>query len=299
MIRFSDPLENPAPPADWGSKSLSPVSGASASANVKKSLGLSTSRSPSVLTTGQKSNLKVSSVNSSSYSRPEKVRSKSEDVAFVAALNLGTELASVISQAPTSRQGLMKQNSDEPIMCVTNTHSEKDEHVKSHFLLAPQKLLISRSAKRKKSEEKSGHVTGCGKENALPAQADIPSAAARDNAADKPLDLSDRFACFCFQEKSHVSSELSKARLRQATLHDVFQPLGKETSSTNSMEANYPANKDLEEDPCVQEAILKSLSKTSPETEPQVPIKKEILAFRNVEPHDAVKSELSGFMTVS
>ncbi|XP_077208725.1 DNA endonuclease RBBP8 [Paroedura picta] len=296
---FSDPLENTPPPTDWDSKPLSPVLGASASACVKKSLGLSTSLSPSVLAMGQKSNLKVSSISSSSYSRPEKVRSKSEDVAFVAPLNLGTELASVISQAPTSQQGAETQNSDEPITCVTNTHSDKDENAKSDFLLAPQKLLISRSTKRKKSEEKSGHLIGCGKENALPAQIDTPAAATRDNAADKPLDLSDRFACFQPQEKSHASSELSKARLRQATLHDVFQPLGKEASSFKGISVNYTANRDLEEDPCVQEVILKSLHKAPPESKPQGPIKKDILAFCNVQPNEALDSELSEDITVA
>ncbi|KAL8182245.1 UNVERIFIED_CONTAM: hypothetical protein K2H54_049815 [Gekko kuhli] len=296
---FSDPLDTTPRPTDRDSKSLSPVLGASASTNVKKSLGLSTSLSPSVLATGQKSNLKVSSVSSSSYCSPEKVRSKSEDVAFLAPLNLGTELASVISQAPTSWQGVVKQNSDEPITCVTNTHSDKDENVKSDFLLAPQKPLVCRSTKRKKSEEKSGHVTGCGKENALPGQIDIPSAATRDNAADKPLDLSDRFACFRSQEKSHASSELSKVRLRQTTLHDVFQPLEEETSSLKSISVNYIANKDLEEDPCVQEAILKSLSKAPPGIKPQVPIKNETLAFCIVKPNDGLESELSEDMTVS
>ncbi|XP_015272628.1 PREDICTED: LOW QUALITY PROTEIN: DNA endonuclease RBBP8 [Gekko japonicus] len=295
---FLDPLDTTPPPADRDSKSLSPVMGASASANVKTSMGLSTSLSPSVLATGQKSHLKVSSVNSSSYCSPEKVRSKSEDVAFFAPPNLGTELASVISQAPTSWQGVMKENSDEPIMCVTNTRSDKDENVKSDFLLAPQKPLVSRSTKRKKSEEKSGHVTGFGKENALPAQIDIPSAATRDNAADKPLDLSDRFGCFWSQEKSHASSELSKARLRQAILHDVFQPLEEETSSLKSISVNYVANKDLEEDPCVQEALLKPLSKAPIEIKPQVPIKNEALAFCIVQPNDALESELSEDMTV-
>ncbi|XP_060099885.1 DNA endonuclease RBBP8 [Heteronotia binoei] len=296
---YSDALENTPPSTDWDSKSLSPILGASASANMKKSLGVNTSLSPSVLAVGQKSNLKVSCIDSSSYLSSEKVRSKSEDVAFVAPLNLGTELASVISQAPTSRQGVVKQNSDEPITCVTNTHSDKDEYVKRDFLLAPQKLLVSRSTKRKKSEEKNGHIIGCGKENALPAQIDIPSAATRDNATDKPLDLSDRFACFRSQEKSHASSELSKARLRQATLHDVFQPLGKETSSFKSISVNDTANKDLEEDPCVQEAILKSLSKAPPEIKPQVSIKRENLAFCNVQQNDALESELSEDMTVA
>uniref|UniRef100_A0ACB8FCZ8 Uncharacterized protein n=1 Tax=Sphaerodactylus townsendi TaxID=933632 RepID=A0ACB8FCZ8_9SAUR len=262
---FSDPSKNTPPPTDWDSKSLSPLLGASSSTNMKKSLGLNSSLSPSVLATGQKSNLKVNSINNSCYSRSEKVRSKSEEIAFVAPLNLGIEVASVISQVPTSRQVVLKPSSDEPITCVTNTHSDKDGNIKNDFLPTLQKPLVSRSTKRKKSEEKSGHVIGCGKENALPTQIDIPSAATKDNAADRPLDLSDNFACFQSQEKNHTSSELSKSRLRQATLHDVVQPQGKDTLSFKSINGNYIANKDLEEDSSVQEAILKSLSKAPPE----------------------------------
>ncbi|XP_054841564.1 DNA endonuclease RBBP8 isoform X2 [Eublepharis macularius] len=294
---FSDPSENTPQPTDWDSEALSPV--LEHSSNVKKSLGLSASLSPSVLATGLKSNMKVSSINSSSHSRSEKMRSKSEDVAFVAPLNLGTEVASVISQAPANQQVVQKQNTDEPITCVTNTHSDKDETVKSDFLLAPQKLLISKSTKRKKSEEKSGHVICCGKENALPTQIDILSAATRDNTTDRPLDLSDRFASFHTQEKSHATSELSKTKLKQATLHDVFQPSGKYTSSIKSISDNNLANKDLEEDPYIQEAILKSLSKAPPEVKPQVQIKKEILAFGNVLPNNTLEPDLSEDMIVA
>ncbi|XP_066479671.1 DNA endonuclease RBBP8 isoform X2 [Tiliqua scincoides] len=286
-LEFSDPSEN-SPSVDWDSKVPSPVFGAPA--NMKNSLGLSTSLSPSVLATGQKSNLKINPINNSSHSRSEKARSKSEDVAFVASLNLETELTSVISQAPTSRQ--VKKNADEPITCVTNTHSNKDEMVKSDSLLVSQKLLGNKCSKRKKPEEKSGHMINCEKENALPCQAGIPSAVNRDSAPDKPLDLSDRFTSFRSQEKSHGSAETSKTKMRQAALHDGFQLLVKDTSS-KSISDNYLMSKDSQEEVCVQKTIVKSLGRASPERKLQNQIKEEMTAFCNPPlPNDALVADI-------
>ncbi|XP_034981442.1 DNA endonuclease RBBP8 isoform X1 [Zootoca vivipara] len=276
-VEFSDPPEDASPLIDWDSKVPSPVFGASA--NVKKSsLGLSTSLSLSVSATGRKSNLKNNSINNSSYSRSEKVKSVSEDVAFVVPLNPGTEITSVISQAPTGKQVVLKQNADEPITCVTNTHLDKDETGKSDFLLPSQKQLGSRCPKRKKPDERSGHVISSEKENAFPSHADNPSIN-RDNITDKPLDLSDRFSGFRCQEKS---AESSKTRLRQATLCDVFQPPVKDYSSKTIV--GYLMSQDSPEDPCVQEASL--------EREPQVQIKEEITAFCNPA-NDVLESDLS------
>ncbi|XP_061452889.1 DNA endonuclease RBBP8 isoform X2 [Rhineura floridana] len=294
-LGFSDQPENTSPPTDWDSKVPSPVFGTSA--NVKNNLGLSKSLSPSVLATGQKSNLKINPVNSP-HSRVEKMKSKSEDVAFVAPLNLRTEITSVISQASTGKQVVLKQSANEPITCVTNTHLDKDEIVKSDFLLASQKLLGSRNPKRKKSDERGGHVTNCEKENAFPSHVDVPLIN-RDNTTDKPLDLSDHFSGFCCQEKSYVSAETSKTRLRQATLHDAFQ-LPVKDSSSNIISGNYLMSKDSQEDPCVQEAILKCLSKASPENEPQLQINEEITTFCNPPmPNDALESDLSEDMKVA
>ncbi|XP_053104410.1 DNA endonuclease RBBP8 isoform X2 [Hemicordylus capensis] len=274
-LGLSDPSENTPPSIDLDSKVPSPVFGASA--NVKTALGLNTSLSPSVLATGRKSNLKINPINNSSRIGSEKVRSKSEDVAFVVPLNLGTEITSVISQAPASRQVALKQNADELITCVTNTLSDKEEIIKSDFLLASHKPLGNRCPKRKKFEERSGHVISCEKENALPSEADIPNAINRDNSTDKPLDLSDRFSDFHSQEKSHMNAETSKTRLKQATLHDVFQPLMKDSKTISS---GYLMSNDSQEEPCVQEAILKSLSKASPERKTSVQIK-EVADFCN------------------
>ncbi|XP_033010918.1 DNA endonuclease RBBP8 isoform X1 [Lacerta agilis] len=279
-LEFSDPIEDASPVTDWDSKVPSPVFGASA--NVKKSsLGLNTSLSSSVLATGRKSNLKNNSINNSSYSRSGKVKSVSEDVAFVVPLKPGTEITSVISQSPTGKQVVLKQNADEPITCVTNTHLDKDETGKSDFLLPSQKQLGSRCPKRKKPDERSGHVISSEKENTFPSHADNPPIN-RDNITDKPLDLSDRFSGFRCQEKSHVSAETSKTRLRQATLCDVFQPPVKDYSSKTIV--GYLMSQDSPEDPCVQEASL--------EREPQVQIKEEITAFCNP-PNDVLESDLS------
>ncbi|XP_060631147.2 DNA endonuclease RBBP8 isoform X1 [Anolis sagrei] len=292
-LGFSDLQEDASQSVDWDSKAASPVFGASAS--VKNTLGMNTSLSPSVLAAGRKSNLKVNPVNNSSLFRPQKVRSKSEDVAFLAPLNPGTETASVIiSQSPTSQQVVLKQNADEPITCVTNTLLDKDERAKSDYLPASQKLLGSRCPKRKKGGEKSKHVFSCEKENAFPSHADIPPAVNRDNTSDKPLDLSNRFSGFRCQEKTHISAETSKVKLKQTTLHDVFQPQAKDSSS-KIINGYCLMNEDSQEDPCIQEAILKSLRKASPEREDEVHVKEETIAFRKPSlPIDDLPSDISG-----
>lgn len=258
---------------DWDSKIPSPVFGAPA--QMKNSLGLNTSLSPSVLATDQKSNLKINPINNTSHSRSEKARSKSDDVTFVASLNHETEITSVISQAPTRRH--MKKNTDEPITCVTNTHSDKDDMVKSDSLLVAQKLLGNRCSKRKRPEEKSGHMIICEKENALPSQADILPAVNRDNATDKPLDLSDRFTSFYSQEKDHGSGEITKTKIRQS---DGFQVLLKDSSSKNI--SDHLTSKDSQDELCAQKTIVKYLGKASPERKLQIQIKEEMTAYCNL-----------------
>ncbi|XP_063155250.1 DNA endonuclease RBBP8 isoform X2 [Candoia aspera] len=281
-LEFSDPSEDPSPPTTWDSKIPSPVFGASA--NVKSSLGLSINLSPSVLAAERKSNLKNSPINNSSLLRTEKVRSKSEDVPFV---SLGTEITTIINQAPTGRQMALKQNTEEPIICMTNIHLDRDDIIKGGFL-ASQKLLGNRCSKRKKNDEKNSHVIHCEKENAFPSHADI-SPIARDNTTDKPLDLSDRFSGFHCEK---ISTESSKIKLRQATLHDVFQPLVKESSSKIT-DSNL-INKDSQENPRIQEAVLKSLSKVSPTKEHEVKIKEEIANFSNPPlPNDGDMKEIA------
>uniref|UniRef100_A0A670Y7H4 DNA endonuclease RBBP8 n=1 Tax=Pseudonaja textilis TaxID=8673 RepID=A0A670Y7H4_PSETE len=262
---FSDPSDDPSTPTTWDSNIPSPVFGAST--NIKSSLVFF----PSVLAAEKKSNLKNSSINNSSLSRSEKVRSKSENIPF---MSLGTEIETVLNQAPIDRQVALKQNSEEPITCVNNTHLDKSDIIKGGFHLASQKLLGNRCSKRKKNDDKSNHVIRCEKENAFPSYADV-FPIARDNTIDKPLDLSDRFSDFPCEK---IIAESSKIKMRQATLHGVFQPLVKDSPSkiTNS---NSVMNKDSQDDPCVQEAILKSPTKMSPVKEHD--IKEEIAIFSN------------------
>nr|XP_016848451.1 PREDICTED: DNA endonuclease RBBP8 [Anolis carolinensis] len=297
-LGFSDPHEDASLSIDWDSKAASPVFGASA--NMKSNLGMNTSLSPSVLAAGRKSNLKTNPVNNSALFRSEKARSESEDVAFLAPFNPEIEIASVIiSQPPTSQQVVLKQNADEHITCVTNTLLDKDERAKSDYLPASQKLLGSRCPKRKKGGERSKHVISCEKENAFPSHTDIPPVVNRDNTSDKPLDLSNHFSGFRCQEKSHISAETSKAKLKQTTLHDVFQPQAK-VSSSKTINGHCLMNEDSQEDPCIQEAILKSLRKASPEREDEVHVKEETIAFRKPAlPDDDLPSDISGVKKVS
>uniref|UniRef100_G1KH10 DNA endonuclease RBBP8 n=1 Tax=Anolis carolinensis TaxID=28377 RepID=G1KH10_ANOCA len=292
------PNEDASLSIDWDSKAASPVFGASA--NMKSNLGMNTSLSPSVLAAGRKSNLKTNPVNNSALFRSEKARSESEDVAFLAPFNPEIEIASVIiSQPPTSQQVVLKQNADEHITCVTNTLLDKDERAKSDYLPASQKLLGSRCPKRKKGGERSKHVISCEKENAFPSHTDIPPVVNRDNTSDKPLDLSNHFSGFRCQEKSHISAETSKAKLKQTTLHDVFQPQAK-VSSSKTINGHCLMNEDSQEDPCIQEAILKSLRKASPEREDEVHVKEETIAFRKPAlPDDDLPSDISGVKKVS
>ncbi|XP_072854945.2 DNA endonuclease RBBP8 isoform X2 [Pogona vitticeps] len=100
-------------------------------------------------------------------------------------------------------------------------------------------------------------------------------------------------------QKSHVSAESSKARLRQMTLHDVVQPHVKE-SSCKIINGNCLMSKDSQEDHHVQEAVLKSFSKSSPKEELALPIKEEIAAFCNPPlPKDALESGTSNAVKVT
>ncbi|XP_062836524.1 DNA endonuclease RBBP8 isoform X2 [Anolis carolinensis] len=100
-------------------------------------------------------------------------------------------------------------------------------------------------------------------------------------------------------QKSHISAETSKAKLKQTTLHDVFQPQAK-VSSSKTINGHCLMNEDSQEDPCIQEAILKSLRKASPEREDEVHVKEETIAFRKPAlPDDDLPSDISGVKKVS
>ncbi|XP_029769738.1 DNA endonuclease RBBP8 [Terrapene carolina triunguis] len=293
-LGLSDSSQNTLPDVDWDSQVASPVFGASN--NMKNSL--TSSLSPSVLETGLKSNAKKDSFNSTFSSRSHKIRSKSEDVALVAPLNLGIEVNSVISQASASRQMVVKRDANESITCVVNTCSGK-EMIKNDFLLAPHKQVADRCAKRKKTEDE--RVTSCektsfNKENSFPFQADIQPVNG-DHIIDKPLDLSDRLSAIRCQEKSSRSDEICKNRLRQVTLHDVFsqlvKPVPKGSSSIqNTNNGNYLSGKESQEHPYVQEMILQSRGKTCPDKKPLMQIKEEISVFKIPSLPNTVETEL-------
>ncbi|XP_005498428.2 DNA endonuclease RBBP8 [Columba livia] len=278
-LGLSDPSQNTPPHVDWDSQVASPVFGASSSMKNNSS----TSHTPCILDSGLKPNLKTNLFNNPSSSRPHKSRSKSEDVAFVAPLNLGTEINSVISQASINRQMVVKKN-NEAVTCVGNTCAAKNEAIKSDFLLVHQRQLESRCAKRKKAEDE--HAVRCektsfNKENSVPFQSDVPHMNG-EHTVDKPLDLSDRFSGVRCQEKKQANEETCKNKLKQVTLHDIFSQLGKPVpeGSSSVQNANNESclfGRDLQEESYVQEAML---GKPFPDKKMQIQMKEEVPPFK-------------------
>ncbi|XP_066848952.1 DNA endonuclease RBBP8 isoform X1 [Anser cygnoides] len=279
-LGFLDASQNTPPHVDWDSQVASPVFGASS--NMKNNS--STCHTPCILDSGLKPNVKTNLFNNPSSSRSHKSRSKSEDVAFVAPLNLGTEISSVISQASINRQMVVKKNTNEAVTCVGNTCAAKNEVIKSDFLLVHQKQQEGRCAKRKKVEDEhafSCEKTSFNKENSVPFQSDIQHVNG-EHTVDKPLDLSDRFSAVRCQEKKQGSEETCRNRLKQVTLHDVFSQLRKPLpegppSIQNANNESSSFGRDLQEEPYVQEAML---GKTFPDKKNQIQMKEEIPPFK-------------------
>ncbi|XP_039918286.1 DNA endonuclease RBBP8 [Hirundo rustica] len=279
-LGISDPSHITPPQDDWDSRVASPVFGASSSMKSNSS----TVHAPCILDSGLKPHLKTNLFNNPSNSRSHKSRSKSEDVAFVAPLNLGTEVNSVISQASAHRQMVMKKNSDEAITCVGNTCTAKNEVIKSDVLPVYQKQLEGRCAKRKKAED--DHAVSCektsfSKENSVPFRSDVQQVNG-EHTGDKPLDLSDRFSGVRGQEKKQGSEETYKNRLKQVTLHDIFSHVGKTVPEGSSAIQNANSEsclfgRDLQEESFVQEAVL---GKTFPDRKNQIPVKEEVPPFK-------------------
>ncbi|NXX13669.1 CTIP endonuclease, partial [Podargus strigoides] len=278
-LGLSDPSQNTPPHVDWDSQVASPVFGASSTMKSNSS----TSHASCALDSGLKPNLKINLFNNPSSSRSHKSRSKSEDVAFVAPLNLGTEINSVISQASINRQMVVKKNAHEAVTCVGNTCTAKNEVIRSDFLLIHQKQLEGRCAKRKKAEDE--HAISCekasfNKENSMPFQ----SAAQHlngEHTADKPLDLSDRFSGVRCQEKKQGSEETCKNRLKQVTLRDIFSQLGKpipegSSSIQNANNESCLFGRDIQEESYVQEAML---GKTFPDKKKQIQMEEVVPPF--------------------
>ncbi|XP_051630998.1 DNA endonuclease RBBP8 isoform X3 [Manacus candei] len=298
-LGISDPSQNTPPHVDWDSQVASPVFGASSSMKNNSSIG----HAPCILDSGLKANLKTNLFNNPSSSRSHKSKSKSEDVAFVAPLNLGTEINSVISQASISRQMVVKKNPSEAVTCVGNTCTAKNEVIKSDFLLVHQKQLEGRCAKRKKTED--DHAVSCektsfNKENSVPFRSDVQHING-EHTVDKPLDLSDRFSGVRCQEKKQGSEETCKNRLKQVTLNDIFSHLGKPVpeglSSIQNANESCLFGRDLQEESYVQEAML---GKTFPDKKKQIQMKEEVPPFKFAPlPSSAETEELFGDVQVA
>ncbi|NXJ12925.1 CTIP endonuclease, partial [Odontophorus gujanensis] len=275
-VGLSGPSQNTPPRVDWDSQVVSPVFGASSNTRNNSS----TSHASCILDTDSKPNVKINLFSNPSSSRSHKNRSKSEDVAFVAPLNLGTEISSVISQVSINRQMVVKKSSNEVVTCVGNTCAAKNEVIKSDFLLIHQKQPEGRCAKRKKAEDE--HAISCenasfNKENSVPFRSGIQHVNG-EHTGDKPLDLSDRFSGVRCHEKKHGSEETCKNKLKQVTLYDVFLQLGKpihegSSSVQNASNERSLFGRDVQEEPYVQEAVL---AKTIADTKKQIQMKEEV-----------------------
>ncbi|XP_042725587.1 DNA endonuclease RBBP8 [Lagopus leucura] len=275
-LGLSGPSQNTPPRVDWDSQVVSPVFGASSNTRNTSS----TSHASCILDSDSKPNVKINLFNNPSGSRSHKIRSKSEDVAFVAPLNLGTEINSVISQVSSNRQMVLKKNSNEVVTSVGNTCAAKNEVIKSDFLLIHQKQPEGRGAKRKIAEDE--HVISCenasfNKENSAPFRSDIQHVNG-EHTGDKPLDLSDRVCGVRCQEKKQGSEETCKNKLKQVTLYDVFLQLGKPIHEGSSSVQNANNERSLfggemQGEPYVQEAVL---AKTFADTKKQIQMKEEV-----------------------
>ncbi|XP_032943542.1 DNA endonuclease RBBP8 isoform X3 [Rhinolophus ferrumequinum] len=294
-LRFSDPNSKTPPQEELTPRVSSPVFGATS--NVKNSFGLNTSLSPSILETGKKTHLKTVPFSSTSNSRSEKTRSKSEDSGLFTHHNLGSEVNKIISQSSSNKQMLINKNISESVSeqgsidHIKDAITDKDKHVVS------LKSLGCKTSKRKKIEEESEDEVSCpqasfDKENAFPFPLDSHSSMNGDYVMDKPLDLSDRFSAIQRQEKSQ-GSETSKIRFRQVTLYEALKPIPKGSSSSRKVlsESCVPT-KDSPEEPCLQECVLQPLSKSSPDNKAPLQIKEENPIFKiPLRPRESLETE--------
>ncbi|XP_012601625.1 DNA endonuclease RBBP8 [Microcebus murinus] len=280
-VRFTDSTSK-SPPQELTTRVSSPVFGATP--NVKISLGLNTSLSPSLLEIGRKKHLKTASFSNTSISRSEKARSKSEDSALFTHHSLESDVNKIISQSSSNKQILINKNTSELLGEQGGTDHIKDAVACKH--LESLKSLGGRTTKRKKTEEESEHEVSCpqasfDKENAFPFPTDDQFSMNGDFMMDKPLDLSDRFSAIQRQEKSQ-GSETSKNRFRQVTLYETLKPIPKgSTSGRKALGGTFMLSKDSPEEPHLQECIiLQPLNKFSPDNKPPLQIKEENPVFK-------------------
>uniref|UniRef100_A0A667J433 DNA endonuclease RBBP8 n=1 Tax=Lynx canadensis TaxID=61383 RepID=A0A667J433_LYNCA len=277
-LRFSD-SNSKTPQEELTTRVSSPVFGATS--NVKRSLGLNTSLSPSLLETGKKNLLKIAPFNNTSNSRLGKTTSKSEDSALFTQHNLGSEVNKIISLSSSNKQ--MLKNINEPKSEQDSFDHIKDAVTDKHAV--PLKSLGGRTSKRKKIEEESEDEgsypqASFDKENAFPFLLDSHSSVNGDYVMDKPLDLSDRFSAIQRQEKSQ-GSETSKVRFRQVTLYEALKPIPKGSSSSRkTLSGSCILTRDSPEEPCLQACVLQSLGKSSPDNKTPLQIKEENPIFK-------------------
>uniref|UniRef100_G1NCD6 DNA endonuclease RBBP8 n=1 Tax=Meleagris gallopavo TaxID=9103 RepID=G1NCD6_MELGA len=232
-LGLSGPSQNTPPRVDWDSQVVSPVFGASSNTRNNSS----TSHASCILDSDSKPNVKINLFNNPSGSRSHKNRSKSEDVAFVAPLNLGTEINSVINQVSSNRQMVLKKNSNEVVTSVGNTCAAKNEVIKSDFLLVHQKQPEGRGAKRKIAEDE--HIISCenasfNKENSAPFRSDI----------------------------QHINGEHTGKPIHEGS-----------SSVQNANNERSLFGRDMQGEPYVQEAVL---AKTFADTKKQIHMKEEV-----------------------
>ncbi|XP_014635783.1 PREDICTED: DNA endonuclease RBBP8 isoform X3 [Ceratotherium simum simum] len=294
-LRFPDSSSKTLPPEELPTRVSSPVFGATS--NVKSSLGLNTSLSPCLLETGKKNHLKTAPFSNTSNSRSEKTRSKSEDSALFTHHNLGSEVNKIISQSSSNKQMLINKNISESIReqdsidHIKDAITDKDKHV------MPLKSVGGRTSKRKKIEEESEDEVSCpqasfDKENAFPFTLASHSSMNGDYVMDKPLDLSDRFSAVPCQEKSQ-GSEISKIRFWQVTISEALKPVPKGSSSSHkALSGSCTLIKNSLEEPYLQECVLQSLSKSSPDNKTPLQIKEENPVFKiPLRPRESFETE--------
>ncbi|XP_069921135.1 LOW QUALITY PROTEIN: DNA endonuclease RBBP8-like [Oryctolagus cuniculus] len=289
-LRFSDSTSMILSQEEVSTQVSSPVFGATS--NVKTSLVLNTSLSPSLLETRKKSHLKLAPFNNTSVSRSEKTRSKSEDSVLLTHRNLGSEVNKVISQSSSN----LSKNVSESLM----DGQESADHTKDSITdkaLVPLKSPGGRASKRKKTEEEnelevSFPQASFDKENPFPFPRDSHFPLNGDYMVDKPLDLSDRFSASHPQEKSQ-GSETSKNRLRLVTLYEAWKPIPKGSSSSReALGGSCMLPKDSPEESHSQECTLQSLSKCSPENKIPLQIKEENPVFKiPLRPRETLETE--------
>ncbi|GAB1301447.1 DNA endonuclease RBBP8 [Apodemus speciosus] len=278
-LRFSDSASK-TPPQEFTTRVSSPVFGATSS--VKTHLGLNTSFSPSLLDIGKKNFLKTAPFSNIAVSRSEKVRSKSEDNALFTQHGLGTEVK-VISQSFSNKQILTNKNVSDSVDEQGSADHMND--AVTDRSVVPLKSLGGKASKRKRTEEESEHAANCpqtcfDKENALPFPMENQFSMNGDHGMDKPLDLSDRFAATQRQDKNH-GNETSKNKLKQATIYEALKPIPKGSSSgRKALSGACMLAKDSSETHCLQQRILQSSSKFSPDHKTPLQIKEENPVFK-------------------